>query len=288
MGLDAVSDRRGGGKVSQIIEENQLRAVFQPIVDLLTNRVFAYEALARTSSPHFKSPPEMFDTAIEEGMCGRLGRRLRELAIAGCPDAALFLNVHPNEFADRWLVQPDDPIFSHDAPVFLEITESVPLSHFELCNSILREIRGKGINLVVDDLGAGYSNLKYIADLTPEVVKLDRSLISGLPTDARLRKLVTSISRLCEDLGAQVVAEGIETADELESAMGAGVRYAQGYYFARPSAPPPKITTSLMPPPLTRRARHSKPPMRSRPSSSRTPSVKSMPAKRPPKPRRPE
>lgn len=287
MGLDAGSGRRGESKVSQMIEGNQLRAVFQPIVDLLTNRVFAYEALARTSSPAFKSPPEMFDTAIEEGMCGRLGRRLRELAIAGCPDAALFLNVHPNEFADRWLVQPDDPIFSHDAPIYLEITESVPLSHFELCNSILREIRGKGINLVVDDLGAGYSNLKYIADLTPEVVKLDRGLISGLPTDPRLRKLVTSISRLCEDLGAQVVAEGIETAAELEAAMAAGVRYAQGFYFARPSAPPPKLTTSLMPPPLTRR-RHSKPPLRSRPSSSRTPSVKSLAAAKRAKIRRPD
>ncbi len=287
MGLDAGRNRTGGRKISDIIEGNQLRAVFQPIVDLLTNRVFAYEALARTSSPDFKTPPEMFDTAIEEGMCGILGRRLRELAVEGCPDAALFLNVHPNEFDDRWLVQPDDPIFSHDCPIYLEITESVPLSHFEMCNSILREIRGKGINLVVDDLGAGYSNLKYIADLTPEVVKLDRGLISGLPTDPRLRKLVTSISRLCEDLGAQVVAEGIETAAELEAAMAAGVRYAQGYYFARPSAPPPKLTQSLMPPPLTRR-RHSKPPLRSRPSSTRTPSVKAMPAAKRPKPRRPD
>jgi len=267
-GLDAGANREQS-RIGKMIDSNQLRAVFQPIVDLLTNRVFAYEALARTSAPGFKSPPEMFDIAIEEGMCGRLGRRIRELAIEGCPDAALFLNVHPNEFADRWLVQPDDPIFSHDSPIYLEITESVPLSHFDLCNSILREIRGKGIHLVVDDLGAGYSNLKYIADLTPEVVKLDRGLISGLPTEQRLRKLVTSICRLCEDLGAQVVAEGIETGAELDAAMDTGVRFAQGYYFARPSAPPPKLTTSLMPPPLTRR-RNSRPSMR-RPSSSRNP-----------------
>jgi EAL domain-containing protein (putative c-di-GMP-specific phosphodiesterase class I) len=250
------------GKISKLIDQNQLKAVFQPIVDMMTGKVFAYEALARTTSADFKSPPHMFDTAIEEGMCGKLGRRLRELSVDGCPDAALFLNIHPNEFAERWLVQPDDPIFSHDLAVYLEITESVPLSHFELCNSILKEIRGKGVNLVVDDLGAGYSNLKYIADLTPEVVKLDRGLIAGLSTDARLRKLVSSIVRLCEDLGAAVVAEGIETVEELHAVLEAGVGYGQGYYLARPNFPPPKVEPNLLGPLSGGRRRNTRPPAR--------------------------
>lgn len=215
--------------------------MFQPIVDMGARRIFAYEALARSDSGIFKTPPDLFDAAVEQNMCGELGRRLRELAVDGCPDAPLFLNVHPAELGERWLVQPDDPIFLHDHDVYLEITESVPLSHFELVNHILKEIRGKGVHLVVDDLGAGYSNLKYIADLSPEVVKLDRGLIAGLGKDARLRKLVSSIVRLCGDLGAQVVAEGIETAEEVLAVLDAGVRFGQGYYFARPNRPPPPI-----------------------------------------------
>ncbi len=250
------------GRIARLIEENQLRAVFQPIVDMTTGRVFAYEALARTTAPDVKSPPEMFEIAIAEGMCGRLGRRLRELSVEGCPDIPLFLNVHPNEFAERWLVQPDDPIFSHDNDVFLEITESVPLSHFEMCNSILREIRGKGINLVVDDLGAGYSNLKYIADLTPEVVKLDRGLIAGLADDVRLRKLVTAMVRLCEDLGAAVVAEGIETRLEAEAVLDAGVGFGQGYFLARPNFPPPPVAPDLLMPASNRKRQPTRPPPR--------------------------
>ena len=98
------------------------------------------------------------------------------------------------------------------------------------------------MHLVVDDLGAGYSNLKYIADLNPRVVKLDRDLIAGLTRDSRLFKLVSAIVRLCTELDAKVVAEGIETATELDAVVAAGARYGQGYLLARPAFPPPDIT----------------------------------------------
>lgn len=217
-----------------------MRVVYQPIVDLHDRSIFAFEALARSDSEDFSSPPEMFDAAVAQRRVGELGRRIRELAVGGC-DAPLFLNIHPSELSEHWLVQPDDPIFGHDHRVFLEITESVPLSHFELVNHVLREIRGKGVHLVVDDLGAGYSNLKYIADLSPEVVKLDRGLVAGLGNDSRMRTLVASIVRLCTELGAEVVAEGIETAEEALAVSDAGVRYGQGYFFARPNHPPPAV-----------------------------------------------
>ena len=124
--------------------------------------------------------------------------------------------------------------------MFLEITEAVPLSHFRLCQNVLHEVRGRGVYLVVDDLGAGYSNLKYIADLHPRIVKLDRGLIAGLALHSRLFRLVKSIVVLCKDLGAQVVAEGIETLQELEAVREAGAQYAQGFLLARPDYPPPK------------------------------------------------
>jgi EAL domain-containing protein (putative c-di-GMP-specific phosphodiesterase class I) len=157
------------------------------------------------------------------------------------PPHPLFVNLHPNEFDEGWLVQPDDPIFHHDHAVYLEITESVPLSHFSLCHSVLAELRGRGVLLAVDDLGAGYSNLKYISDLSPEVVKLDRGLIVNLKEGTRQHRLVSAIVRLCEDLGTKVVAEGIETEEEARAVVATGAHYGQGFYFARPSFPPPAL-----------------------------------------------
>jgi EAL domain-containing protein (putative c-di-GMP-specific phosphodiesterase class I) len=98
------------------------------------------------------------------------------------------------------------------------------------------------VHLVVDDLGAGYSNLKYIADLHPRVVKLDRELIAGLSRGTRLFKLVAGIVRLCSELDARVVAEGIETVEELGAVIEAGARYGQGYLLARPANPLPPVS----------------------------------------------
>lgn len=244
--------RFGGRRASRpsqippVLSVGKLRCVFQPLIDLQHKRVFAYEALVRSDSEHWKGPPAMFDQAIASQCVGALGRVLREIAVEGCPGFPLFLNIHPHEFDEGWLVQPNDPIFEHAHGVYLEITESVPLSHFALCHSVLREVRHKGAMLAVDDLGAGYSNLKYIADLAPEVVKLDRALVQNLGKEPRLRKLVTSLVRLCTDLGAKVVAEGIEDADEARAAIDTGAHYGQGYFFARPAYPPPLFDPSTL------------------------------------------
>jgi EAL domain-containing protein (putative c-di-GMP-specific phosphodiesterase class I) len=226
--------------IRKLLEERNVTVVFQPLVDLRTRAIFAYEALVRTKSSDFDGPPSLFKAAVEEKCTGELGRLIREVAIETCGMHPLFLNIQPNELNERFLVQTDDPIFQHERDIYLEITESVPLSHFRLCQSILREVRGRGVYLVVDDLGAGYSNLKYIVDLHPKVVKLDRELISGLVKDSRLHRLVRNIVVLCKDLEALVVAEGIETAEELEAVVDTGAHFGQGYLLARPAFPPPK------------------------------------------------
>ena len=123
-------------------------------------------------------------------------------------------------------MQSDDPIFFHGHQIYLEITESVPLKYNEMCHSILKEIRSRGVKLAVDDLGSGYSNLKYISDLKPDVVKLDRGPVEGL-TGTRLYRLVTAIVNLCVDMGAKVVAEGIETAGELHAVIDAGALWSR-------------------------------------------------------------
>jgi EAL domain-containing protein (putative c-di-GMP-specific phosphodiesterase class I) len=108
--------------------------------------------------------------------------------------------------------------------------------------SVLREVCGRtGAHLVIDDLGAGYSNLKLIADLEPKVVKLDRALVQDLHRKPRQQKLVSIVVHLCNELGAAVVAEGIETLDEFHAVCDSGAEYGQGYLFARPSFPMPSI-----------------------------------------------
>jgi EAL domain-containing protein (putative c-di-GMP-specific phosphodiesterase class I) len=228
-GPTAVHSARDAARDSQValdslVSLEDLSVVFQPIVSLNDGQLFAYEALARCSRAALRNPMVLFERAVTAGCVGRLGRMIRELQ-------------------EAWLVRPDDPLYSHDHDVYLEVTESVPLTHYQLCIDVLRELRARGgVKLVVDDLGAGYSNLKRIADLEPKIVKLDRGLICGVDQSPRQRRLVTSVVQLCVDLDAEVVAEGIETEDEFRALADTGAHYGQGYLFARPSYPMPAIT----------------------------------------------
>jgi EAL domain-containing protein (putative c-di-GMP-specific phosphodiesterase class I) len=225
------------------ITSRQINVAFQPIVELNTGRVFAQEALARCSVPGLESPTALFERAEKEGACGWLGRAVREVAFARAGGTRLFVNVHPRELSSRWLVRPDDPLYFHDSDVFLEITESTAFDYFELCMNVLKEVCSRsGAHLVVDDLGAGHSNLIRILELEPRVAKLDRSLITHLDSDRRKQVIVKKLIELCNELGCRVVCEGIETLGELNAARDCGAQYAQGYLLARPADPPPNVT----------------------------------------------
>jgi EAL domain-containing protein (putative c-di-GMP-specific phosphodiesterase class I) len=223
---------------ARVVEEGRLRVVYQPIYQLKTGKVFAYEALARVDAPEFDSLLDLFRAASEAGLVGELGHLHRTQAMTHCPHEPLFINIFPTEFDYGLLVRPDDALFRHKHPVYIEITESIPLSHFDQCHDVIQELRKKGIGLAIDDLGAGFSNLKYIADLAPEIVKLDRGLISGVREGNRQAKLIRLMVSLCKDMGAQVVAEGIETIQELIVAERAGVDFCQGFLLGRPGPSP--------------------------------------------------
>ena len=236
--------------LQMLVGRDDLSVVFQPIIDLGTGKVYAHEALVRCHSTPPRSPPQLFEEAIVLDCVGRLGRLIREIAVPLCAGLPVFLNVHPDELSDRWLVRPDDPVWFHDAEIFLEVTESVPLSHFELCLGVLHELRSRGgVHLVVDDLGAGFSNLKSISDLEPKVVKLDRELIAGLDRRPRQQRLVAGVVRLCDDLEATVVAEGVETPEEYRALRDTGAQLGQGYLFARPAYPVPAVSWPPAAPP---------------------------------------
>lgn len=219
---------------------SDLGVVFQPIVELATGLTFAHEALVRPRRPEYPNPLVLFERAVAESACGRLGRLIREVAFSTCGEVPLFVNLHPDELNSRWLVRPDDPLCFHARPVFLEITETAAFTHFDLCKGVLNELcRRTGALLVVDDFGAGYSNLHRLVELEPAIVKLDLALTRDIHRHARQRAVVRHMVNLCTELGARVVAEGIEVADELLAVRDLGVHYGQGYFLARPATPPP-------------------------------------------------
>ncbi|HTM44842.1 MAG TPA: EAL domain-containing protein [Polyangiaceae bacterium] len=222
------------------LTEDDLSVVFQPIVDLSSKRIFAHEVLVRCSVQHFIDPTILFEHAVREGACGRLGRAIRKVAFRSPPKGLpMFVNLHPDELVSRWLVRPDDPIYFHDAPLFLEITESAAIEYFDLCSSVLKEVCWRsGAGLAVDDFGAGHANVTRVLDLCPSVVKLDRGLISGLDKSPRKQTIVKHLVAMCHELDAAVVVEGIETLDELKAVADTGARYAQGFVFGRPSINP--------------------------------------------------
>ncbi len=228
--------------VHRVIDQCLISMVFQPIVDMKTGQIFAYEALCRSRVPQFDNPPALIEAATAAGRIGELGRLQRSLASRNCPDWPIFVNISPNEFDESYLVRPDDAIFGHRKPVYVEITESVPLVFFEQCHSVLAELRRKGARLAIDDLGAGYSNLKYIADLAPDIVKLDRELVAGCTMDGHQYELLRSIARLCSEVNARVVAEGVENPEELEAVSAAGIDYCQGFFLGRPKISPSELS----------------------------------------------
>lgn len=240
MAISADRASLGGLSGTRGLLLSDLDVVFQPIVDIARRQIFAYEALVRCKWPSLNDPAVLFERASAERSCGRLGRLIREVAISRCPGVPLFINVHPDELGASWLLRHDDPIACHDHDIFLEVTESAAFTHHEQCLNVLKELASRqGIYLAVDDLGSGHSSLKRVLDLEPRIVKLDRTLVTGLDKNVRQQALVRHLVQLCVELGAQVVAEGVETSDELQAVNDTGAHLVQGFVFARPSFPLP-------------------------------------------------
>jgi len=230
--------RDDGTRTVVSLSTDDIDVVFQPIVDLSTGEQFAVEALVRCRLPEYRNPTVLFERAEDERTCGRLGRLIREVTFEHCTSDTVFINIHPAELSARWLVRPDDPLALSSAALYLEITESATFEHYELCVDVLKEVCSRsGAKLVVDDFGAGFSNLKRMLDLQPDVVKLDLALARDIDKHPRQRTLMRGLVELCHDLDAKVVVEGVETVGELEAIVETGADYAQGFLLARPSFP---------------------------------------------------
>lgn len=211
---------------------------FQPIVAGNGGRVSAYEALLRTDEPSLKNPA-LFVTAAERlGRVHELGRAVRAAVAAAVDDAPagvdVFVNLHPTDLLDPELSDAAAPLARHARRVVLELTERAGLDEVADVAAIVARLRALGYRIAIDDLGAGYAGLSCLAALSPDVVKLDMSLVRGIDADVRRQRVVASLVDLCRSLDMCVVVEGVETAAEHATIAGIGCDLMQGYFFARP------------------------------------------------------
>jgi EAL domain-containing protein (putative c-di-GMP-specific phosphodiesterase class I)/CheY-like chemotaxis protein len=221
----------------------------QPIISWSGRRIFAYETLLRTDEPTLRSPIDFFDAAERLGKAAELGRIIRRkvavLLRETPPPALLFVNLHPADLEDPELYAEDGALTPFARQVVLEITERAALDRIHELQSRVMRLRALGYRIAIDDLGAGYAGLTSFAQLEPEVVKVDMSLVRGIDSSAVKQKLVRSIISLCTELGIQLVAEGIETVAERDMLIGLGGDLCQGYLFAKPGRgyPEPNLAT---------------------------------------------
>jgi EAL domain-containing protein (putative c-di-GMP-specific phosphodiesterase class I)/CheY-like chemotaxis protein len=224
---------------------DKLWMAMQPIVSWNTQTVLAFEALARTDEPTLRNPAELFDTAEQLGRTSHIGRAIRAKVanlIPEAPNGALiFVNLHPKDLEDAELLSDKSALAPFAHRIVLEITERAALDQISELQERVTALRRLGYRIAVDDLGAGYAGLSSFAAIEPDVVKADMSLVRGIERSAVKQKLVGAIVALCNDLGIQLVAEGIETPAERDCVCSLGGDALQGYLFARPAKgfPPP-------------------------------------------------
>lgn len=235
-------------QLQNIIVNNQLYPVFQPIFCMATAKILGFEALIRgPEASELHSPEKLFKVARESKMLAALEyasravscERFSELALPG----KLFLNMSPLSFTDSQYRDGVTQEILHRVGlsperVVFELTESQPLDDVLLLKAASEHFQRQGFAIALDDLGAGYAGLRVWSELVPDYVKIDRHFISGIDGDPVKREFVRAMLEIAHRIGNKVIAEGIETRAELETLLSMGVELVQGYFLARPLVVP--------------------------------------------------
>ena len=213
---------------------------FQPIVDIQERRIDAYEALVR--GPNGQGAAHVLDQVKPENtyafdqacrvkaieLAARLGME-RQLSINFLPNAVY----EPRACIRTTLNAASSTGFRLDRLTF-EILESESIADTQHLKNIIREYRRRGFKIALDDFGTGYSGLARLAELKPDVVKVDRELAKDCDQDPHRLAIVAGMIRIGAEIGVKVIVEGVERAGEVDALRSAGARFLQGFYFAKP------------------------------------------------------
>ena len=223
-------------RIDAVLQADGLRMVFQPIVEVATNRVVAFESLARFASDPYRTPDIWFEEAALVGRGIELEVKAIRMALAALvhlPDEIyLTVNVSPETlvkgaFAEVLAGFPLDRIV-------VEVTEHQAIERYEELADVIEPLQAQGLRIAIDDAGAGYASFRHILNLHPHIVKLDISITRSIDTDRSRRALAAALCGFAIETGCRIVAEGVETEAELQVIRALGVGKAQGYYLGRP------------------------------------------------------
>jgi EAL domain-containing protein (putative c-di-GMP-specific phosphodiesterase class I)/GGDEF domain-containing protein len=236
----SIEQRQRARKVTdlrRLLHDRSLYVEYHPIFSAETGRIFGYEALARGVARTLRSPEVMFEVAADADLVWELSRLCRARAVEGAPERLgdgqlLFLNADPHDFTDPTFGDFDsiDP-----RRVVIEITERTAITDYPAFRERLNALRKRGFRFAVDDAGSGYAGLGSIANLEPDFIKLDISLIKSIETNFIKQNLVETMVGFAREQGAMVIAEGIESAAELDTVKRLGVPLVQGFFLQPPA-----------------------------------------------------
>jgi len=236
----AMADRGDAARIRSVLAARSVRMVFQPVVRLEDGQPLAYEALARFDGQPFPTPAHAFAAAAHAGLGTELELLAMQRALEHLDDLPTGSWLGLNLSADA-LVAPvvEQTLLRYaDRRVGVEVTEHAQVADYDRLTATTARLRAAGIQIAVDDAGAGYSSFRHILRLHPDVIKLDLEITRNVDTDPVRQALTRSLVGFAEQVGAWLVAEGIETAGERETLQRLGVPLGQGYLFARPGPLP--------------------------------------------------
>lgn len=231
-------------KLEEILRKESIYPVYQPIVSLENGEVYGYEALSRISGSSLEMPIEtMFALADRVNKAWELEALCRGKALEGfasaTPGTRLFLNVNPNiihdeKFKEGFTKTRLEALGISSESITFEITERVSVLNGHLFQESVHHYQHQNYGIAIDDVGSGFSGLNAIVDIKPRFIKLDMHLIRNLDKDETKLLLCKALADFCKSAGIQLIAEGIESEEELRELIRLGVDYGQGYFLALP------------------------------------------------------
>ncbi|MDQ3690893.1 MAG: EAL domain-containing protein [Chloroflexota bacterium] len=224
-------------RITEVIREASFEVVFQPIIALRSERAAGYEALSRFSAQPTQPPDAWFTDAAAAGLQVELELATATAAVRQLsklpPATFMAINCSPATISHprlRRLLATVDR-----RRIVLELTEHTQIDDYAALRDSVGLLRRKGVRLAIDDAGAGYSSLRHIVQLAPDLIKVDIGLVRSIHQDPARRALVSSLAQFARETNAQLVAEGIEEQAELETLLSLRVTFGQGYLLGRPS-----------------------------------------------------
>ncbi|HEX9304451.1 MAG TPA: EAL domain-containing protein [Thermoanaerobaculia bacterium] len=235
---------RGGSLLQEAINRRDMYAIFQPVFDLVTGEMIGMEALSRgPKGSEFESGETLFSLAARTELLGPLERVCREISIEaashGDGGRKLFLNLSPAAASDPEFLGPRfcERVQVHGLNpenIVLEITERTYVVYESLFREVLSRFREQGFGIAVDDVGTGYSSLSSLTEIEPDYLKIDNVFVRDIDRRTVKQDLLEALLSFARKMKTHVIAEGIETPEELKALQALGVEYGQGFLLARP------------------------------------------------------